>query len=306
MFCSIYDPATGICQKCIDNYVPTSNGLECKLVNCLNASADGRSCLACIPGYILTYGLCVKQIQIQFCDSYNLTTGICVRCASGYAPTADGKLCILINCQQMDPTGLSCVTCISPFQWNGQWCVFITDFCSAYNNGYCSNCLYSTSLQKNRCVPNYCSNYNYDSGFCLTCLSGYTLYNKLCYLIIQYCIAYGQTGLCTQCQSGYNLANGGAICQQAFVPIPSCFSQSSSSNVCNRCMHRYYESSQMCSTYLPYCINIDPLGRCISCCFGSTLNNGTCTRDTTIKFCAQQVGSTCKQCLPNYSYCSFC
>jgi hypothetical protein len=29
-------------------------------------------------------------------------------------------------------------------------------------------------------------------------------------------------------------------------------------------------------------------------------------RDTVIKFCSQQVGSTCRQCQPNYSYCSFC
>jgi hypothetical protein len=71
-------------------------------------------------------------------------------------------------------------------------------------------------------------------------------------------------------------------------------------------MYRYFEDSQTCSPYLPYCINIDPLGHCISCCFGSTLVNGSCVRDTVIKFCSQQLGNTCRQCLPNYSYCSFC
>lgn len=152
-------------------------------------------------------------------------------------------------------------------------------------------------------MPNYCSAYNYTTGVCEGCQSGYALSLKRCFIIIQYCVSYSESGMCAMCQSGYNIANGGASCQAS--SIPRCFSQFSSS-VCNRCQHRYYVDSQMCSAYLPYCINIDPLGRCISCCFGSSLVNGTCVKDRTIKYCQNQAGNTCQQCQPNYSYCTFC
>jgi hypothetical protein len=246
-FCAIYDPATGICQKCINNYQPSANGLQCVPVGCQTISSDGRTCASCLPGFVLTYGLCVRQITIviQFCDSINPNTNTCDRCANGYLPSSDGKLCILINCLKMDQSGQSCINCVSPFAWNGQYCLYTTDFCSLYNYniGYCTNCLAYTALDRNRCVPNYCSNYNYDSGVCVTCNNGYTLYNKLCYLIIQYCIAYGQSGVatsCVKCQSGYSLSSNGLQCIVNNVPsIPSCFAQSSGS-VCNRCMYRYY------------------------------------------------------------------
>lgn len=308
-FCAVYDPATGICQKCINNYEPSGNGLQCLPAGCQTFANDGRTCVTCLPGFVLTYGLCIRQqITIQFCEIFNSNSNTCDRCMAGYLPTADGKLCMLINCLRMDQTGRTCVNCQPPFAWNGQYCVYTTDFCSLYNYniGYCTNCLAYTSLDRNRCVPNYCNNYSYDTGLCVTCNSGYTLYNRLCYLIIQYCIAYGQPNLCTRCQTGYSLSSNGLTCQVDNVPtIPSCFAQSST-NVCNRCMFRYYEGAQMCSAYLPYCINIDPLGNCISCCFGSTLLNGKCVRDSNIKNCAQQAGGICQKCANNYNYCSFC
>jgi hypothetical protein len=62
----------------------------------------------------------------------------------------------------------------------------------------------------------------------------------------------------------------------------------------------------MCSQYIPYCTNIDIAGKCISCCFGSTLINSICQRDQTIKNCLNQIGRTCQQCANGFRYCDFC
>lgn len=130
-----------------------------------------------------------------------------------------------------------------------------------------------------------------------------------------FCVAYSNFGSCVQCQSGYFITNNGASCQANRPPIPipdpipdsgsTCFSQSGIQG-CQRCKHRYYLDSQMCSAYIPYCINIDINGACISCCFGSTLVNRTCQKDPVIRYCARQAGNTCLQCQPNYYYCQFC
>lgn len=114
--------------------------------------------------------------------------------------------------------------------------------------------------------------------------------------------------MCVQCQSGYLPAINGGSCI-AYIPdpipiIPTCFSQKG--NQCQRCKHRYFLDSQMCTAYIPYCINIDLLGRCISCCFGSVLINGVCRKDEMIRYCSKQVGNTCQQCQPSYYYCQFC
>lgn len=251
-------------------------------------------------------GLCEYQTPSipPFCSSYNATTATCVTCLPGYTLTSDAKRCVLTNCDSMDPTGTICNRCLSPFSWDGRACVFRTDFCLSYTNGYCSSCPSFSLLQRNRCVPNFCSNYNYNVGVCESCNTGYILSAtvKRCFLIIQWCLAYSDQGLCLQCQNGYTLSSNGLSCSS--VSVPACYAQSGS--VCNRCQYRYYLSSQMCSAYLPYCINIDPLGNCISCCFGSTLVRGSCQRDTSIKYCARQVGNVCQECLPNYNYCSFC
>lgn len=163
------------------------------------------------------------------------------------------------------------------------------------------------TLGRNRCVPNFCSSYNYSSGVCETCNSGYTLSLsvKRCFVIIVFCVSYTDTGLCSRCQDGYTITNNGISCIPTAPPvIPSCFAQNNKN--CTRCRHRYFLDQQICSAYIPYCINIDPYGKCISCCFGSTLVNGRCQRDTTIRFCANQVGNTCQKCLANYNYCGFC
>ena len=50
-------------------------------------------------------------------------------------------------------------------------------------------------------MPGFCSGYNYNVGVCESCNNGYTLSltSKRCFVIIIYCVSYGDTGLCTQC-----------------------------------------------------------------------------------------------------------
>lgn len=62
----------------------------------------------------------------------------------------------------------------------------------------------------------------------------------------------------------------------------------------------------MCSLYIPYCTNIDLSGKCIACCFGSSLINGICKRDQRIRNCDTQSDNTCLKCMNGTRYCEFC
>lgn len=151
-------------------------------------------------------------------------------------------------------------------------------------------------------MPQFCSNYNYQQGICLTCSQNYILLSKRCYPSIQFCQQYTSLGTCQQCSSGYTPTTNGLQCTS--TQVPGCFAPNS--NSCDRCMYRFFENGTQCTEYVKYCINIDPLGQCISCCFGSSLINGTCVRDQNIKYCARQTGGQCQQCQSGYTYCAFC
>lgn len=263
----------------MDKYQLTSRRCIQVIDGCSSYQING--CATCLPGYtLISPTLCQKQQDVpKFCTQYNYTSLLCVTCAPNYMLSSDFKYCILINCGLMDPTYTICNRCLAPFSWNGQYCVFITDFCIIYGgSGYCSSCQSWSRLDQNRCVPNFCLNYNYGTGNCETCVTGYTLSltSRRCFVIIQYCLAYADTGLCMQCMSGYTLSSNGQLCTSASIVIPSCYAQVGQG--CARCQHRYYVDTQMCSSYIKYCINIDPSGRCIACCFGSTLVNGVCQK----------------------------
>lgn len=236
--CQTYSYVNGVCTACIANYQLLNKRCYINIPGCQTYLSTGL-CSQCIQGYNLIGGNCVQIIEVpKFCENYNQTLGVCIKCANGYTPTSNGKLCQLTNCQIMDSTGTICSQCVSPFQWNNQLCVYVTDFCLSYSNGYCVSCSNFSRLDRNRCVPNFCSNYNYNNGVCDTCLSGYILQAKRCILSISFCTLYSsETGACIQCQSGYNIANNGLSCQ--ISTVPGCFAQSSSSS-CDRCQYRHF------------------------------------------------------------------
>lgn len=249
------------------------------ILNCLSCNNFGQ-CTQCVNGYALSSDSKSCVASIANCTSYN-NFGLCQQCVSGYLLTPDQKLCVYIfNCMSCNNFGL-CVQCASGYTLtpDSRSCVFISN-CMSYSN----------------------------FGLCTQCAGGYTLVSdgRLC-VYISNCMSYNNFGLCTRCNDGYSLINNGSACLLNAPPtpaaIPFCFSQG---GTCLRCQHRYYLDSMRCSAYIRYCINIDLLGRCISCCFGSSLINGTCQKDPVIKYCDSQVGNTCQKCSNNYNYCQFC
>lgn len=52
LFCSLYDPNTGICTQCVAGYTLAQNGLQCNINNCVSMSSDGRTCIQCSSSYV--------------------------------------------------------------------------------------------------------------------------------------------------------------------------------------------------------------------------------------------------------------
>lgn len=52
LFCSLYDPNTGVCSQCVAGYTVTQNGLQCNINNCVSMSSDSRTCIQCSPSYV--------------------------------------------------------------------------------------------------------------------------------------------------------------------------------------------------------------------------------------------------------------
>ena len=202
-----------------------------------------------------------------------------------------------------------CRQCLPSFTWyNNSYCRFESRFCLSYSNisGICNNCQsFARNFTQNHCVPDYCSFFDFAAGRCTSCSSGYTLAFHRCFRIIINCSTYAPDGTCSLCANGYSYING--VCQRP--QVPNCFYPSPSS--CDRCLYRYYRNdgypaAETCFAYPQYCINIDPLGNCISCCFGSNLVNGRCVKENTILNCKTRVDNYCAECKVGYIYCQFC
>lgn len=256
------------------------NGLCYQTIrNCFEYSRTIGSCVTCVQGYSLSNNACAIQPAPRNC--INFSNGVCYQCASGFRVSSNGLYCMYLNCQVQTQADTICQQCASGFTWfNNQECRYLTDFCLSYSLGVCISCeSFAANLQFNRCIPAFCTSYDYIAGKCRGCSSGYTLAYDRCLANIANCMNYTVNGGCATCATGFSLSNGACMGYQA----PNCLSMSSSST-CSRCLYRFYRNDQLstsntCQSYSPFCVNIDPMGNCMSCCFGSTLVNGACQRN---------------------------
>jgi hypothetical protein len=169
--------SNGLCTSCPSGYT-VLNGVCVNIVS-LNpycAALNGTACATCLNGYYLNNGYCF--VANTLCFSYNPNSGACTACYSGYI-VYDGA-CVVLNLTLVNPNcltfnGIVCEVCETGFY-------FFEGICIAANQ--------------------YCYTFDSNSGFCLTCPAGFTLYGNFCYEVIT-CASQDLGGSCLSCISGY-------------------------------------------------------------------------------------------------------
>ena len=223
--CATYDPLTGDCLTCKNQDEIVSNGV------CIQISSAVAGCMAREK---LGFGPCTDAVKN--CQQYNLQSGECQQCISGWFKDYTGRcniqnavcqsdevsiegICVQIpqNCLRVDNVGL-CIVCKSSDYGivNGQ-CVF-KKTCGANqylgDNGQCVE------------VAPGCSSFNPTTGSCLVCANGSPANNGLC------------------CPDGYAVLSGQCVDPNTYQSIKSAADTSS----------------------VPTCVAYHPsLGTCLAC-----------------------------------------
>ena len=119
--------------RCIQCYYPfnpsvtqnsqcsTCNVAYCAVCNTTNL----QSCTSCVPGFVLSSGVCNPPQWSPFCNQNNGSN--CLNCIDGYYLSQNSNVCI--------PCPSTCTNCVS----NGTCLSCMTGY--YLNNGTCSQCI---------------------------------------------------------------------------------------------------------------------------------------------------------------------
>lgn len=150
----------------------------------------------------------------------------------------------------------------------------------------------------------------------------FSLINGICYKYPDYCQTFNTSNLsCLQCITGYQLSSGSCVTNFSTNCL---YYNPLSASQCYTCKKAFYEYwinpttgqinsglmivDNFCKTYPDYCTNVDLLGNCISCCYGSKLDNGKCV-GTSLRsqncYSFDNVNMKCLQCMSGYTYCDY-
>lgn len=240
---------------------------------------QGVLCVQCSNRYYkAANGLCAQVDPI--CQTYNLTTGVCTSCISGYVFIASSCIKTIANCVNYNSSG-NCVSCTTGYTAYAGFCVsippncqtFIGTTCTLCNSGYYLPTSGTCTLGNPNCTT-------YDSlGNCLSCINGFVNYANSCYKIPANCASYtGPT--CNTCNSGYYLPTSG-ICTPGTVA--KCASYSST-GACRGCVSGYtIIGTSKCVVTVANCSTYDPVsGSCTACNLGLFVSSGICISYTSI------------------------
>lgn len=113
---------------------------------CVQANAQGQ-CLNCITGYVLSNGICVKEIP----NCLRWGPGTCLQCADQYY--LQNGLCYKSPdyCFTFDSFTLQCLKCIAGYDLSMGRCIL----------NQSTNCLYYNPLQSSQCYT--CKNTFYET-----------------------------------------------------------------------------------------------------------------------------------------------
>jgi hypothetical protein len=229
-------------------------------------------CGVCDNGYIQFLGKC--YLRINWCLNYYQQNGLCSNCSAGYYVNYQGQCVPLPSfCQQADIQGK----------------------CQLCNQGY--------RVFASQCLPNiqFCSAFDPNSGYCLTCMSNYYLTSdNTCQYMPAFCTGALPSGACTGCQTGYELVAGSCVVRIAYCLIYN----TNNPAYCFQCTNGYYLNSRYgCSVLPPFCTAADGTGVCLSCISGYSLVDSICV--VAVQNCVKYVQMTnstrCSQCASGYN-----
>lgn len=127
------------------------------------------------------------------------------------------------------------------------------------------------------------------------------VYNFSCMAVDQECLDYNRTnGMCLSCRTGYLLFEGWCL-ESAKQKDPAC-QISNINNFCINCSKAYYSLRGKCSPENSLCKSTEYRGgNCLSCYNGYILYNGLCIEFTKQPAClAYDFQNICSQCAPRY------
>lgn len=340
--CNYYNPNNpAYCYQCAQAYY-LNTVYQCSLLPpfCLSATNLGY-CLNCQQGYTLfsAGGICV--ISVQNCVSYvqaGSNSTRCVQCASGFTLTNNFTCSLLpLNCLAVSNAGL-CIQCAGNYQLFSNICVIPVNFCQSYDNTtfFCNNCMSGYYLYRSganyicQTLPRFCLTADF-TGACLTCISNYIIYNRLCVLsdsilncqtydpqsytclncvrgyylnsnnictlLPQYCNSANSQGICITCVNGYKLSGNYCV-----IYVVNCTGYNYNTGTCTQCAPGYQLSQDQttCNLVVTNCQVFNPTGLCLQCISGYYLSNGYCV--LLPQGCSQLNNQQlCIACLPQYT-----
>jgi hypothetical protein len=248
----------------------------------------------------------------QFCFSYDVLTGQCTACISGYVLT--GSTCSPASgsssSSSTSTTGMvaSASASSSGSNLGGPVTISFRDpNCAKYNGTICSACSNSYYFgPSNSCVPvdPLCKTYS-QNGACLSCYPGYSINGQRCIVSGQqdpFCNSFSSGGICTGCSSGYYLSSSNGVCTQL---NPLCKTSDLSNGACIDCYPGYSISGNTCivaaAVNIPYCAQING-NACVACISGYYVSAGICALVNVLCATYDQSNGNCLSCIPGFVF----
>jgi hypothetical protein len=303
------------CLVCIPGFILDASGLcNPSVFGCIAYDTDAN-CLTCANGYYLTPENTCAQQSIPNCVLYLANRNLCEACQSPFVVSANQTTCILRpidHCLTYNLGTGACVDCASGwYAINGVCNPQNITNCQTYvhNQNVCIRCAAGYSLVLGQClfisVPN-CQNLNVD-GSCASCNAGYYLINGSCQVqFLPNCAVYVPNRLlCDTCESGYYIEADGRCYPMS---LPHCLRYVANQNRCAECLNGYTVTmAGVCiEIIIDDCTIYDGNGTCIQCAAGYYLDNGVCAQQW-VPFCIVYFPFTnrCQICQPGYYYWNF-
>lgn len=221
---------------CDPGYYKNSTLFQCLKCQglCSTCLGSATTCTGCISGYTFNNNVCEKCID--FCSNCDTDPLLCDTCQEPFEASDGDTKCVCSQGLTFDPINQICV-------------------------GKCpDNYFTNTSRICQLCSSHYPLCQTCDSQNCLTCKTGYTLYNFNC--VCDYFYLVRSTGSCVQtCPSRFYANSTTRLCEACDPRCSTC--KGPSQNDCTSCNSSYF--------YNGICYDICPNGTyndtsvCVNC-----------------------------------------